>query len=85
MLSYRDGFIIVSFAVIVMLLLTALLRPAPSAGLSDHPAAAVSFLQIRLRPRAEMADHLGRGDRRRCVPHTGSGLPVVRPARNPAA
>ena len=29
-LSYRDGFFIVSFAVIVMLLLTALLRPAPS-------------------------------------------------------
>jgi DHA2 family multidrug resistance protein len=31
-LSYRDGFVIVSFVVIVMLLLTALLRPAPSPG-----------------------------------------------------
>jgi DHA2 family multidrug resistance protein len=29
-LSYRDGFIVVAFAVIVMLLLTALLRPAPT-------------------------------------------------------
>jgi DHA2 family multidrug resistance protein len=29
-LSYRDGFFVVSLAVIVMLLLTALLRPAPS-------------------------------------------------------
>ena len=35
-LSYRDGFLIVSFAVIVTLLLTALLRPAPS------PAAAIT-------------------------------------------
>jgi DHA2 family multidrug resistance protein len=35
-LSYRDGFLIVSFGVIVTLLLTALLRPAPS------PAAAIT-------------------------------------------
>ncbi len=29
-LSYRDGFTVVSFAVIAMLLLTGLLRPAPN-------------------------------------------------------
>ena len=44
-LSYRDGFTIVSIAVIAMLVLDRAAAPRTEPGLSDHRAAAASFFR----------------------------------------